>query len=328
MPSESPENPSLAAVSRWRRMLLIRRFEETVARLLAERRLGGTTHLCIGQEAVAVGVCGSMERRDQVVSNHRGHGHLLAKGGDPARLLAELAGRVAGYCRGKGGSQHVAVPDIGFMGSNGITGGGIPIALGLALAAKRAKDDRVVVSMFGDGACATGNFHECLNMAALWRVPLIFCCENNLYAMSHPAEAGLSAGSPTRWAASYGDMPVETVDGNDVEAVRGAYLRLAEKVRQGGGPAFLEALTYRLCGHSRSDARLYRTREEEDTWKERDPIRRSGEALRDQGLGEQLEAMKESVEEEIAAAVAHAMASPPGDEALARGGLFAPEETP
>ena len=328
MPSESLENPSLAAAVRWGRMLLIRRFEETVARLLAERKLGGTTHLCIGQEAVAVGVCGAMERRDQVVSNHRGHGHLLAKGGDPAILLSELAGRVGGYCRGKGGSQHVAVPQIGFMGSNGITGGGIPIALGLALAAKRSGEDRVVVSMFGDGACTTGNFHECLNLAALWRVPLIFCCENNLYAMSHPVKAGLAAGSPTRWAAAYGNMPVETVDGNDIEAVRGTYLRLADTVRHGDGPAFLECLTYRLCGHSRSDARLYRTREEENTWKERDPIQLFGAVLRQEGLGPQLESLKDSVEEEIAAAVILAMASPPGDAALARGGLFAPEETP
>ncbi len=328
MPSESLENPSLAAAVRWGRMLLIRRFEETVARLLAERKLGGTTHLCIGQEAVAVGVCGAMERRDQVVSNHRGHGHLLAKGGDPALLLAELAGRVGGYCRGKGGSQHVAVPEIGFMGSNGITGGGLPIALGLALAAKRSDENRVVVSMFGDGACTTGNFHECLNLATLWRVPLIFCCENNLYAMSQPVKEGVSAGSPVNWARAYGSMPVATVDGNDVEAVRGAYLRLADDVRRGGGPAFLECLTYRLCGHSRSDARLYRTREEEDAWKERDPIQRCGDSLRKEGLGEELAALQESVEEEITAAVNQAMSSPPGDATLARGGLFAPEETP
>ncbi len=328
MPSEPPENSTPAAASRWRRMLLIRRFEETVARLLAERKLGGTTHLCIGQEAVAVGVCGSMERRDQVVSNHRGHGHLLAKGGDPGALLAELAGRTGGYCRGKGGSQHVAVPEIGFMGSNGITGGGLPIALGLALAAKRAAESPIVVAMFGDGACATGNFHECLNLASLWRVPLIFCCENNLYAMSHPVKEGLAPGSPVNWARTYGAMPVETVDGNDVEAVRTAYLRLADVVRGDGGPAFLEALTYRLCGHSRSDARLYRSREEERAWKARDPIRILGDVLRERGLGAELEAMERSVEEEITQAVTRALSSPPGDATLARTGVFAPEDAP
>ncbi|MDP6721124.1 MAG: thiamine pyrophosphate-dependent dehydrogenase E1 component subunit alpha, partial [Pirellulaceae bacterium] len=206
----------------YRAMLRIRRFERRVEQLVSEQRMTGTVHLCMGQEAVAVGVCGHLRQTDLAVSTHRGHGHLLAKGGDCGRLMAELAGRLAGYCRGKGGTQHVSAVDVGFMGSNGITGGGIPIAVGLGLAKRNQGTDDVVVSFLGDGAVTTGAFHESLNLAALWNVRVMFVCENNGYAMSNPVAEAVSTQSIPEWASRYGNMPTKTVDGNDVCAVREA----------------------------------------------------------------------------------------------------------
>ncbi|MCA9321571.1 MAG: thiamine pyrophosphate-dependent dehydrogenase E1 component subunit alpha [Planctomycetes bacterium] len=310
------------ALRDFRAMVLIRRFEETVGQLLAERRLGGTTHLCIGQEACAVGVCSALGVEDRVVSNHRGHGHLLAKGGDPGRLLAELAGRVGGYCRGKGGSQHVAVPEIGFMGSNGITGGGIPIAVGLGLAAKILVEDRVVVSFFGDGACATGNFHECLNLASLWRLPVVFVCENNYYAMSHPVERGLAGSGPSDWARNYGEMPSLRVEGNDLESVAQAAAELVAGARAGHGPGFLELMTYRQCGHSRSDPRVYRSRDEEAWWRRHDPIALVEAKLLGRHDLTELAALRASVDETMEQAIEFAMNSPVGDRGLATGGVW------
>lgn len=306
----------------YRAMLRIRRFERRVEQLVAEQRMAGTVHLCMGQEAVAVGVCGPLRQTDLAVSTHRGHGHLLAKGGDCGKLMAELAGRLAGYCRGKGGTQHVSAVDVGFMGSNGITGGGIPIAVGLALAKRNLGTDDVVVSFLGDGSVTTGAFHESLNLAALWGARVLFVCENNLYAMSNPVAEAVSTKSISEWASRYGNMPTMTVDGNDVGVVRDAAQGLIGDIRRTGQPAFLECLTYRQCGHSRSDARNYRSRDEEKEWRRRDPLKRA-EAELDQSV---IDEVKASVSAEIAAAEKLTFESPMGDESVAFGGVFAPED--
>ncbi len=303
------------ALRLYRELLRIRRFEEELHRLVSAGRVGGTTHLCVGQEAVPVGVSSILSPEDQVVSTHRGHGHLLAKGARADRALAEIAGRRDGYCGGKGGSQHVAVPAIGHMGSNGITGGGLPIAAGLAFASRFAGSDACVVSYLGDGACGTGNFHETLNLAALWELPVVFVLENNLYAMSTPVARATACDALTAWAERYKGLEARAVDGNDVIAVAAAAKPLVERARAGGGPALLECRTYRMAGHSKSDPCVYRTREEEERWRERDPLKVLVERA---ALAEpDLAAAREAVEEEIRSAVAFALASPPGDRELA-----------
>ncbi len=292
----------------YRVMLLIRAVEERVAALYADGAIFGTCHLCIGQEAVAVGVA---------VSSHRGHGHLLAMGGDPARLLGELMGRVNGYCRGRGGSQHISVPALGFLGTNGITGGGIPIATGAALAAKMRNTGVAVVCFFGDGATNQGTFHESLNMAALWRLPVLYVCENNLYAMSEPVARTVAGGDILQRPRAYA-MPSARVDGMDVEAVERAAGRLLEGVRAGHGPAFLEAMTYRFCGHSKSDRRVYRTREEEARWSARDPLATTRARLLAAGFEPEVGRIEHDVRSQVAHAeevCRHASETPPGDEA-------------
>ncbi|MFQ5505594.1 MAG: pyruvate dehydrogenase complex E1 component subunit beta [Planctomycetota bacterium] len=321
-PSRARGASKTEALRLYREMLRIRRFEEALASLLSKGKVGGTTHLCIGQEAVPVGVSACLQKNDLVVSTHRGHGHLLAKGARADRLLAEIAGRRDGYCKGKGGSQHVALPEIGHMGSNGITGGGLPIALGLALAQERLGTGRCVVSYLGDGAADTGNFHETLNMAALWQLPVVFVLENNLYSMSTPVERSSACASFVDWAERYRGMRACRVDGNDVLGVRAAFAPLAERARGGQGPSLLECMTYRQSGHSKSDARVYRSREEEAEWKEKDPLLVLGES-------EALDAadiavVEARVDEEITAAVDFAMASPPGDRELALSDLELP----
>jgi len=305
-------------------MKLIRAFEERVDRLFVEGRIHGTTHLCIGQEAVPVGACAAIRPSDLASGSHRGHGLALAKGLRPDRLMAELLGRRDGYCQGKGGTQHVASFAHGFLGTNGITGGGIPIATGAALSAKLRGTGQVVLSFFGDGATNQGTFHESLNMAAIWRLPVIYVCENNLYAMSTPIREAVAIERLSARAAAYG-MPGETLDGNDVLEVREAVARAVERARAGDGPTLLECLTYRHHGHSKSDQREYRTRAEEDCWLQLDPLLRSERRLMAQGeLGaETLARLDGEVAAEIAAAVAFAEASPPLEAALATHGVYA-----
>ncbi len=313
----------LEALRLYREMLRIRLFEERLFGLLSKGLVGGTTHLCVGQEAVPVGVSACLAREDLVTSTHRGHGHLLAKGGRADLLLAEIAGRVSGYCKGKGGSQHVAVPEIGHMGSNGITGGGLPIAAGLALAQKLKGTGRCVVAYLGDGAAATGNFHESLNLAALWSLPIVFVLENNLYAMSTPVGEFAACDSFVDWASRYKGMRAELVDGNDVLAVRAVAGPLLERARRGEGPALCECLTYRQSGHSKSDARVYRTREEEAAWKERDPL---VVLARETGLGaEERERVQAEVEAEIEEAVRFAMDAEKGGLEVALSDLQIPK---
>ena len=270
-------------VGLYRQMFLIRAFETRVHDLLATGAIHGTSHLCAGQEAVAVGACEALGESDFVVSNHRGHGHFLAKGGDPKRLMAELWGKVDGYSRGRGGSQHMACREIGFLGSNGITGGGIPIALGAALALKIRGEDSLVLCFFGDGASNQGTFHESVNMAAVWDLPVIFICENNLYGMSTPVSQSTSVPDIAGRASAYG-LRGRVVDGNDVLAVRDTVAEEAENVRSGGRPMLLECKTYRIHGHSRSDPCNYRPPEEEEAWKEKDPILLFGKVLEEKGL--------------------------------------------
>lgn len=294
------------------RMYLIRFFEEGVNHLFSAGRLSGTTHLCIGQEAVATGACLALLDGDQVISNHRGHGHLLARGGDPGRLMAELFGRSGGYSRGRGGSQHMTAPDIGFLASFGITGSGIAFAAGAALAFCMRRQKQAALCFFGDGAANTGSFHEALNMAALWRLPLLLVCENNGYAMSTSfRDSTRSAGIAARGGA-YG-IPGVTVDGNRVEEVHAAVSHARQRAVDGQGPTLVECLTYRFTGHSKSDRCEYRTRAEEAEWRLRDPILLLEKELTEAGIldADMAEAARERARERVRLATDFAEGSPP-----------------
>jgi TPP-dependent pyruvate/acetoin dehydrogenase alpha subunit len=254
-------------------MIQIREFEDSLAALFSSGAIMGTAHFCVGQEAVAVGACAAIRHDDYVVSNHRGHGHFIAKGGDLYRMFAEILGKRDGFSGGRGGSQHMSDLSCGFLGSNGITGGGIPIAAGASFASKYFSLGRVVVSFFGDGAANQGTFHETLNMAALWQLPVVFLCENNQYAMSTPVAQSSATGAISDRALSYG-MRNCRIDGNDFFAVTDAVAGAAEWARSGKGPTLVEAITYRRHGHSRSDRCEYRSSEEEAYWGLNDPIDR------------------------------------------------------
>jgi len=306
-----------------RLMLLIRRFEEKIDELYGSGAIGGTSHLCVGQEACAVGAVAALRPDDLVVSNHRGHGHLLAKGGDPDRLMAELLGKATGYCRGKGGSQHVMAREIGFMGTNGITGGGIPIATGLALAQKLRGTGKAVMCFFGDGAQNQGTFHESLNMAGIWSLPIVYVCENNLYGMSMAFRDSTAVRYVHERAAGYG-MSGVLADGMDVHAVYDAVRPAVESAREQGRPALVELLTYRYLGHSKSDLRVYRTAEEENGWRGRDCIARQRRRLVEAGVSEaDVEVLEAEARERIEAAYARAAAAPAADRAAALGGVTA-----
>jgi pyruvate dehydrogenase E1 component alpha subunit len=305
-------------------MLTIRFFEEAIERLFLEGRIMGTAHTCIGQEAVAVGVAAALGPEDAMTTTHRGHGHFLARGADAGRALAELFGRETGYSRGRGGSQMMMDPAIGFYGANGITGGSIPFATGLALDAQMRRSARVTACLFGDGASNQGTFHESLNLAALWRLPVLYVVENNGYAMSTSTARGLADPRVADRAAAYG-MPGATVDGNDFFAVRDTVAAFAEAARAGKGPALIECATYRLSGHSRGDPRVYRTREEEaEAWK-RDPILRLEQRLKadgalcDDAITERRRAVLARIEE----AIRFCETSPLPDPASLRDDLFA-----
>jgi TPP-dependent pyruvate/acetoin dehydrogenase alpha subunit len=268
----------------YRTVRTIRRFEETVEELTAANEIPGTVHLYIGEEAVASGVCAALDDADFVTSTHRGHGHVIAKGAALGPMLAELMGRVNGLNKGRGGSMHVADLSLGVLGANGIVAGGIPFALGATWAAGQEGEHRVAAAFFGDGGLAQGLLHECMNWAALWKLPVIFVCEDNGYAVSLPASAS-AAGSPVGRARSYG-MAAEEVDGMDAEAVYAAARAAASRARSGDGPTYLHMKTYRFRGHHLGEAVLklaYRTTEEIESWRQRDPLTilagRLGEAV-------------------------------------------------
>ena len=294
-------------LSHLRMMLLIRRFEERLDDLFASGVIKGTSHLYAGQEAIAVGVCSVLSSRDYITSTHRGHGHFLAKGGSAPALMAELFGKVTGPSKGRGGSQHVADYSVGFLGSNGITAGGLPIATGAGLAIQMRAEPHCVVSFFGEGGANQGTFHESINMAAIWRLPVVYICENNLYAMSTRFDETFATPTVAARAAGYG-IPGEVVDGTDFFAVRAAMEKAAARARAGEGPSLLEMQTYRYYGHSKSDKREYRTREEEQSWQARDCILKLQLAMR--LTDPEFKAIDEAILSEIDEAVQFAMSSP------------------
>ena len=287
-----------------REMLRIRRFEEKCAELYSAGKIRGFLHLSIGQEAVAVGVMSALEPQDAVVATYREHGHALARGIPADALLAEMYGKLEGCCRGRGGSMHVFDVSRRFYGGNAIVAGGLPIAVGLALADKLQGRSRVSACFFGEGAVAEGVFHESLNLAALWRLPVLFCCENNLYAMGTALARSEAETDLCLKATSY-EIPAWPVDGMDVRAVADAGRRAATAVRAGGGPYFLELRTYRFRAHSMYDPELYRTKQEVEAWKRRDPIPAHVAWLREAGLLD--DAGLARLEQEVAAEIAHAV---------------------
>jgi len=296
----------------YKTMLVIRLFEQRLAALFTQGRIHGTTHSCTGQEAAAVGACAAIRTEDYVVSNHRGHGHFIAKTGSPGRLMAEICGRATGASGGRGGSQHVADFSKGFLCSNGITGGGLPIATGAALAIKLKKLDRVVLCFFGDGAATQGTFHESLNMAAIWKLPIIFFCENNLYAMSTPFRDNFPVTKISDRAPAYA-MPSAVVDGNNVLDVHDTVRKAAQQARAGGGPFFVEAVTYRHSGHSKSDNCEYRPDDEEAQWLAKDPIARLRKMLETLAPAAEIERAERDARIEIDEAEKFALASPEPD---------------
>jgi TPP-dependent pyruvate/acetoin dehydrogenase alpha subunit len=296
----------------YRQMVSIRLFEEQVNELYTRALMPGLAHLYIGEEAVAVGICEALRRDDYITSTHRGHGHCLAKGASPDRMFAELLGKKAGYCKGKGGSMHIADPATGNLGANAIVAGSVGIATGAALSAKRLGTDRVAVCFFGEGALGQGVLYEVMNVASLWKLPVIYVCENNLYTeYTHYTET--TAGDIPARAAAFG-LQAETVDGQDVRTVYATAGRLVDRARRGGGPSFLVCNTYRYTGHHVGDINreYYRSKEEEKHWKtERDPIKLLGDWLIEQGLADSVRfsLIRSEVEAEMKKAVEFALAA-------------------
>ena len=291
-------------------MLRIRRFEEKVSELFAAGSIPGFVHLYIGEEAVAVGVCANLMKSDYITSTHRGHGHCIAKGADLKRMMAELFGKKTGYCKGKGGSMHIADYGSGILGANAIVGANIPIAAGAAFAAKAKRTDQVAVAFFGDGATNTGAFHEGINIAAAWKLPVIFVCENNLYAISTRLTRSTLIKNIADRAVAYG-IPGVIADGMDVTSVWEAAQNAVERARKGEGPTLLECKTYRFYGSFEGDPQRYRTRDEREEWQKRDPLN-FGNKLVDMGFAtlEKLEEIDEQIKSSVDEAVKYAHQSP------------------
>lgn len=292
-------------------MMQIRQFEDSVMDLLARNIAEGGSHLYAGMEAVAVGAISTLRPDDIITSTHRGHGHAIAKDGELKPLMAEILGKATGVCKGKGGSLHLADVSKGNLGANGVVGGGIGMATGAGVSIRLRKSEQVVLCFFGDGATNQGIFFECLNIAALWKLPVVYVCENNLYGMSVAVHRASAVTDLTRKAAAF-DMPGENVDGMDVLAVRECVGRWVENARAGKGPAFVVAGTYRYYGHSRSDPRVYRSKEEEKFWKGRDPIPNFAEKMVAQDIltREDVDKLTGEVTLQIQEAVEYAINSP------------------
>ncbi|MGC8896500.1 MAG: pyruvate dehydrogenase (acetyl-transferring) E1 component subunit alpha [Candidatus Bathyarchaeia archaeon] len=295
----------------FRKMLEIRFFEEKVFDLYAQNLVPGTIHLYAGEEAVAVGVCAALERDDYITSTHRGHGHCIAKGADLKRIMAEILGKKTGYCKGKGGSMHIADFSIGMLGATAVVGAGIPIAVGAALSIRLRKTRQVVACFFGEGASNQGTFHEGINMASVWHLSVIFICENNLYAMGTRQSRVMNIENIADRAVAYG-IPGIAVDGNDVLAVYEATVEAVERARKGEGPTLIECKTYRHKGHSRVDPARYRPKEEVEAWLAKDPIKLFREKLlQTKALTEaEIQQIEREVSAEIEEAVKFAMESP------------------
>ena len=297
-------------IEMYKKMLEIRRFEEKVYDLFAQNLIPGTMHLYIGEEAVAVGVCAALDNNDFITSTHRGHGHCIAKGASLKRMMAEIFGKRTGYCKGKGGSMHITDKSSGMLGANAVVGGAIPIAVGAGLSCKLKYPGRVTGCFFGDGASNQGTFHEGINLAAVWDLPVVFVCENNLYAMGTRQSMVMKIANISKRAAGYG-IPGVTVDGNDVLEVYNVAKEAVARARKGEGPTLLECKTYRHKGHSRFDPAKYRPGHEVEEWLEKDPLSLFRKKLLDKGIPEEFfEKVEDQVNTELEEAVEFAENSP------------------
>ena len=319
-----------------RQTMEIRAFENNISNLLGRAVLKGASHLYAGEEAVAVGAIGALRDDDLITSTHRGHGHGHAHGDNADssaddkqmhfnKMMAEVLGKSGGYCKGKGGSMHIADVAHGNLGATGIVGGNIPVAVGAALAQKLMDTDKVVLCFFGDGACNTGNFHEALNMSSIWKLPVVFVVENNMYAMSVPWKKSSVLPNAADRGCAY-NIPGKVVDGMDVLKVRGAVVKAVERARNGKGPSLIEAKTYRYYGHSHSDPRAYRTKEEEKEWKDRDPIKVLKESMKSVGMlsDDEFNSLNKAAKAKLKTAMDYSEKSPPVDPAELETDVFAP----
>jgi pyruvate dehydrogenase E1 component alpha subunit len=315
--------PKETMLRMYKTMLKIREFDSRINELLKQGLMFGFSHQYIGEEAVAVGSCDAINTDDYITSTHRGHGHCIAKGARLDKMMAELMGRKTGYCKGKGGSMHIADIEVGNLGANGIVGGGIPIAVGAALKAKLKKTGQVAISFFGDGASNQGVLHESMNLASIWKLPVIFLCENNKYGMTMSVKKSINIENIAERAKGYG-IPGIIIDGNDVEEVYNAVKEAAERARRGEGPTMIEAKTYRWKGHSTNDLCVYRTEDEVEEWKKKCPIKRLKDKLLKIGVGEnELSSIEEAVKQELKEAEDFAINSPYPDPSEAMEDLFA-----
>ena len=311
-----------------RRMMLIRKFDETVKDLVQSAELVGMAHCYIGEEAVAVGACTALRDEDYITGNHRSHGHPISKGGDVRRAMAELLGKATGYCKGKGGSMHLADFEIGILGESGIVASALPVAVGAAMGSKMQNTDRVVISFFGDGASNQGACHEAMNLASIWKLPVIFLCENNQYAVTTSFKETVSTENVSDRATAY-NMPGVLVDGQDVMAMHEATVHAVQRARAGEGPTLLEAKTYRYEDHSEGLNRIlrepYRTEEEIEFWRQRDPIDIHSKWLLENDVASQgeIDKVQNDVYEAIGDALQFARESPYPDEADLFTDLFA-----
>ncbi len=321
-----PDNNEL--LDMYRQMLTIRFFEEKVFELYGQNLVPGTIHLYAGEEAVAVGVCANLRKDDYITSTHRGHGHCIAKGARLDKTMAEILGRETGYCKGKGGSMHIADFSVGMLGATAVVGAGIPIATGAGLSVKLRGTDQVAVCFFGDGASNQGTFHEGINLAAAWHLPVVFVCENNLYAMGTRQTRVMLVDNIADRAAGYG-IPGAVVDGNDVLAVFEAARVAVERARRGEGPTLLECKTYRLKGHSRFDPAAYRPKEEVSEWLKKDAIARFQSRLLDMGIINESEIQRtvERARNDVEKATKFALESPFPEPVEALDDVYAAEES-
>ncbi len=306
------------------KMLMVRAFEEKAGELFQQNLIPGFIHLSIGEEASSVGTCSVLRPDDYVASTHRGHGHLIAKGADPQLMFAELFGKATGYCKGKGGSMHIADFSLGILGANGVVGGGFPIIVGAGLSIKLRNTDQIGVVFFGDGAANRGTFHEAANMAAIWKLPVIFVCENNLYASTTPVAYSLAGGSVAARASAYG-IPGHITDGNDILEVRKIVARAVKRAREGKGPSIVENRTYRYRGHFEGDPQKYRSKQEVESFrKKHDPIEKFKRILKKEGTlsDRRYEDMREKVALKIEEAVRSAQEAPLPDPEEALDDLF------
>jgi acetoin:2,6-dichlorophenolindophenol oxidoreductase subunit alpha len=313
-PTDQLTGAATELLTLYERMAIIRRTEKAAHDLFMAGLVKGTTHLAAGHEAVAVGASAALRPDDYVFATYRGHHHAIARGATPEECLAELMSKATGLCKGKGGSMHLTKADAGMLGSYAIVGAHLPMAVGAAWSASLRGTEQVAVAFFGDGATNIGAFHEALNLAAVWRLPVVFVCENNLYMEYTPISAVTAVVNPAADRAAAYRLPADLIDGNDVLVVRQAMLRATERARTGGGPTVIEALTYRHYGHSRTDPATYRPKEEVADWLARDPLTVAREQLRRLGVGDgEVSAVDGRVERSVADAVAAAKAAPPAD---------------